>query len=91
MLEALLRLQPDDADVLYNLGMVYSDEGRLDAARDLLRRAVLAAPDRANAYVALGVAALRAGDPGEAEPALNAAVDLEPHNPFALRTLGPCG
>jgi tetratricopeptide (TPR) repeat protein len=88
MLEALLRLQPDDADVLYNLGMVYSDEGRLDAARDLLRRAVRAAPDRANAYVALGVAALRAGDPGEAEPTLIAAVDLEPHNPFALRTLG---
>ena len=66
MLEALLPVQPDNLDVLYNLGMVYSDEGRLEEARSLLRRATKMAPEHANAFVALGVAALRARDTDEA-------------------------
>ncbi|MFZ0791014.1 MAG: tetratricopeptide repeat protein, partial [Chromatiaceae bacterium] len=88
MLEALLPVQPDNLDVLYNLGMVYSDEGRLEEARSLLRRATKMAPEHANAFVALGVAALRARDTDEAEGALTRAVELEPQNPYALRTLG---
>lgn len=88
MLETLLTLQPDDLQVLYNLGMVYSDEGRLDDARRLLRRATEVAPNHANAFVALGVAALRANDLEEGENALRQAVALAPANPYAQRTLG---
>lgn len=88
MLMGLLQANPNDPDALYNLGMVYSDQGRLDEARELLRRAIKVAPNFANALVALGVAALRAKDMDEARSALERAVMQEPGNPYALRTLG---
>ena len=43
---------------------------------------------QANAYVALGLAALRQEDRAEARQALEAAIELEPQNAFALRSLG---
>jgi Flp pilus assembly protein TadD len=88
MLETLLQANPRDHDALYNLGIVYSDEGRLEEARDLLSRATEVDPRDANAWTALGVAALRAQDTEAARPALERAVGLEPENPHALRTLG---
>jgi len=87
MLKGLLQANPRDHDALYNLGMVYSDQGRLDDAMDLLHRAVEVNPEHANSWVALGVAALRVNDPSAARPALENAVNLDSTNPFALRTL----
>lgn len=43
---------------------------------------------QANAQVALGLAALRQEDRAEARQALEAAIELEPQNAFALRSLG---
>ena len=92
LLEALLQLQPEHPEALYNLGVLASEEGRLEEARLLLRRAVIAnAGDthaQANAQVALGLAALRQEDRSEARQALEAAIALEPRNAFALRSLG---
>ena len=92
LLETLLQLQPEHPEALYNLGVLASEEGRLEEARLLLRRAVIAnAGDthaQANAQVALGLAALRQEDRSEARQALEAAIDLEPRNAFALRSLG---
>jgi tetratricopeptide (TPR) repeat protein len=73
---------------LYNLGMVYSDQGRLDEALSLLKRATEVAPEHANSWTALGVAALRKNDIKTAGPALRKAVALEPENSYAQRTLG---
>jgi tetratricopeptide (TPR) repeat protein len=87
MLQGLLQANPRDHDALYNLGMVYSDQGRLDDAMELLHRAVKVNPEHANSWVALGVAALRLNDPTAARPALEHAVNLDSTNPFALRTL----
>jgi Tfp pilus assembly protein PilF len=42
---------------------------------------------QANAQVALGLAALRQEDRAEARQALEAAIELEPQNSFALRSL----
>ena len=40
LLEALLEAEPENRDVLYNLGMVASDEGQLKEARKVLRLAL---------------------------------------------------
>ena len=92
LLETLLQLQPEHPEALYNLGVLASEEGQLEEARLLLRRAVMAnAGDthaQANAQVALGLAALRQEDRSEARQALEAAIELEPRNAFALRSLG---
>ncbi|MFN6340146.1 MAG: tetratricopeptide repeat protein [Cyanobacteriota bacterium] len=92
LLETLLQLQPKHPEALYNLGVLASEEGELEEARLLLRRAVEAnasdAHAQANAQVALGLAALRQEDRSEARQALEAAIELEPRNAFALRSLG---
>jgi tetratricopeptide (TPR) repeat protein len=92
LLETLLQLEPQHPEALYNLGVLASEEGRLEEARLRLRRAVMAnAGDthaQANAQVALGLAALRQEDRSEARQALEAAIELEPRNAFALRSLG---
>jgi len=51
---------PKDPNVLYNLGMVYSEFHELDMAIDTLNRCVNIAPLYSNSYVALGVAWLLA-------------------------------
>jgi Flp pilus assembly protein TadD len=92
LLETLLQLEPEHPEALYNLGVLASEEGKLEEARLLLRRAVVAnagdAHAQANTQVALGLAALRQGDKAEARQALEAAIELEPQNSFALRSLG---
>jgi predicted Zn-dependent protease len=79
-----------------SLGVLASEEGQLEEVRLLLRRAVVAnagdanaqAKAQANAQVALGLPALRQEDRAEARQALEAAIELEPQNAFALRSLG---
>jgi tetratricopeptide (TPR) repeat protein len=43
-LEELLRQDPDNPDLLYNLGLCYVDLGQLDQGRELLHRSLLFAP-----------------------------------------------
>ena len=92
LLETLLQLQPEHPEALYNLGVLASEEGRLEEARLLLRRAVMAnagdAHDQANAQVALALAAMRLGEKAEARQSLEAAIEVEPGKSFALRSLG---
>lgn len=77
---------------LYNLGVLASEEGMFEEVRLLLRRAVVANADephaQANVQVALALAAMRLGDNAEARQALQAAIELEPQNSFAQRSLG---
>jgi tetratricopeptide (TPR) repeat protein len=88
LLQFLLSRQPDDVNILYNLGMALSDAGRLDEAVTHLRRAVELAPAFANGLVALGVALSRQQKNPEAVEVLAAAAKLEPDNPWAARNLG---
>ena len=78
LLESLLGTDPDDPVALYNLGMAYSDMGRLDEAKRSLGKLVRLQPDNPNAVVALGVAQVRSGDRKAAEETLQRAVDLDP-------------
>ncbi|HMB45626.1 MAG TPA: hypothetical protein VKL21_07375 [Candidatus Methanoperedens sp.] len=63
ILEDLAFRSPKDPNVLYNLGMVYSEFHELDIAIDILNRCVNIVPLYSNAYVALGVAYLLADQP----------------------------
>ena len=59
LLELMRSREPDNVDVLYNLGIALSDAGRLDEAERHLRRAVELAPNFVNGLVALGVGATK--------------------------------
>jgi tetratricopeptide (TPR) repeat protein len=88
LLNLLLTREPDNVDVLYNLGMALSDAGKLDLAETHLRRAVELSPDFANALVALGIALARQQRDAEAKTFLERAVMLEPNNLWVRRNLG---
>jgi len=88
LLELFLSNDPDNTDLLYNLGMAYSDQNILDRAVTLLTQLVQLAPDHINAHVALGVALLRQGKDEEGVRELELAVKLSPENIWARRDLG---
>jgi tetratricopeptide (TPR) repeat protein len=88
LLNLLLTREPDNVDVLCNLGMALSDAGKLDLAETHLRRAVELSPDFANALVALGIALARQQRDTEAKTFLERAVALEPNNLWVRRNLG---
>ena len=87
--EDALRANPDDADALGGLGLVRLREGRAAEARDLLERAIAAAPARADQWrraldgaaytveTADARAAFRRGDLDAAEALLRRAVARE--------------
>lgn len=90
LLEVLRRVQPDDSDILYNLGMAYSDIGRLDEAITTLGRASSLRKTHVNAKVALGVAYSRQKDWSAATKILQEAIAMDATNPWAHRNLGAC-
>ncbi len=90
LLRFLLSDDPDNPDVLYNLGMVLSDRGQMDEAVVRLRRLVVVAPDHVNGLVALGVALTRQNANEQALPILQRAAALNPDNVWAQRNLGGC-
>jgi Flp pilus assembly protein TadD len=90
LMKALIAAEPDKATLLYNLGMVYSDQGRLEEAKNLLRQAAALNPKESQIVVAIGVVYARAGDPASAIETLERAIRLAPEDPFAHQNLGAC-
>jgi tetratricopeptide (TPR) repeat protein len=86
--EALLSEHPNNAIVLYNLGMVYSDEGNLNKSISLLSALTHLKPDYAHGWVVLSVAYMRNNQIIEADQAAQKAVQLAPNDKYALRTAG---
>jgi tetratricopeptide (TPR) repeat protein len=70
--------------------MVYSDQGRLEEAKALLRQAATLDPENAQIVVALGVAYARSGDLAAAVKTLERATEIDPEDPFAHQNLGAC-
>jgi tetratricopeptide (TPR) repeat protein len=86
---ALLRSRwPDQADVLYNLGVALSELGEPAKAVPVLRHLVAVEPEHTHGRVALGVALGRLGDPAAAEQEFRAAVANDPAEPWARKNLG---
>jgi len=90
LLKALIAADPDNPTPLYNLGMVYSDQGRLEEAKALLRQAAALDPDNAQIVVAIGVVYARTGDLAAAIETLERATEIAPDDPFAHQNLGAC-
>lgn len=90
LLRLFLSDDPDNPDILYNLGMALSDMGQLEEAVAHLRRLMEVEPDHVNGRIALGVAFARLGHNEEARVELQRAVDDDPANPYARRNLAGC-
>jgi tetratricopeptide (TPR) repeat protein len=88
LLRALLARDSKHAAALFNLGMMLSDQQKLDEATALLRRFVDLAPDSSHGWTALGVAQSRAGDVAGATGSFGRALEIDPQNAYALRNLG---
>ncbi|WP_431065688.1 tetratricopeptide repeat protein [Methylotuvimicrobium sp.] len=86
--EDLYAQYPANVIVLYNLGMVYSDEDKLSKAIELLSKLTQIKPDYPHAWVALAVAYMRNNQVIEADQAAQTAVKLAPNDQYALRTAG---
>lgn len=87
-LESLTRSAPANADVLFNLGIVYSELGRYDEAVIRLKRAVELNPAHAHAWVAIGTAYHRMRRAELALDAYQKAVEIDPKDGYTRRNLG---
>ena len=90
VLELLRQQHPTDVRLLYNLGLGYSDLGRLKQARTVLSEAVQLNPKHVNARVALGVTYAKEDNNRAAIAVLEQAVAIDPSNSYAQRNLGAC-
>ncbi len=87
-LEAMAKNEPNNAQVLYNLGISYSELGQFDEAIIRLKRAVQIEPGHGHAWTGIGVAYERMGKRDQALEALQQAVEVAPDDGYAQRNLG---
>ncbi len=88
LFEQVLADDPRNPDILYNLGMCFTEIDRPDRAVTALTKSIEHNPKHANSYVALGYACFRLDDVDKAITHLRHALSLDPDNPYALRNLG---
>ena len=88
LLEFFLSENSTDPDLLFNLGMAYSDKNELTHAIGLLSRLMSIQPEHVNGRVALGIALIRNNEAEEGVRELQAAAEQEPDNLWAQRNLG---
>lgn len=86
--EAALRLRPDYAEALSDLGTIRQQDGKLAEAVALYHRALAAKPDLAEASVNLSAALLTEGDKAGAKQAATTALAMKPGYAPALMALG---
>jgi len=86
--EGVLLDDPRNAEILFNLGMCFTELGEPQKAVIALRKSIEYNPEHSNSYVALGYAYDRLGDSESAIKYLLEALNLDPHNPYAMRNLG---
>ena len=88
LLELFLSERPNEPDLLYNLGMAYSDQSIFPRAIELLSHLKEIEPDHFNGRVALGVAFIRADKSEMGINELRAVVAQAPDNVWAHKNLG---
>ncbi len=80
---------PEDADLIYDMGMVADQLKRFDESEALMRQLIALHPDQANAYNALGYSLVERGIRyDEARTLLNKAIQLRPGDAFISDSLG---
>lgn len=83
----LRRAHPDDPDIDYEIADVLFSAGYLNDCEKACRRCLQNDDAYANAYVILGMIAMRREEDDLARGLLQRAIALEPDNPFALNEL----
>ena len=84
----VLRQQPDNADALHFLGVIFGQRGDAAAAVDAIRRATALRPDAPAFHSNLGKALVEAGDVEGGIASLRRALDLAPGYRVAQLRLG---
>jgi len=87
-LESMVKIDPSNAQVLYNLGIAYSEMGQFDEAIIRLKRAVQLNPRNAHAWTGIGVAYQRMGKRELALEPMQKAVEADPEDGYGRRNLG---
>lgn len=87
-LESLTKSAPANAEVLYNLGIAYSELAQYDEAIIRLKHAVRLEPGHAHAWVGIGNAYHRLRKPAQALEAFEKAVEADPNDGYTRRNLG---
>jgi tetratricopeptide (TPR) repeat protein len=80
-IQELLAQEPDNATGHLSLGTLFFQQGRFDAARDHLQRAVELAPSSVEAHATLAVVLEQLNDLEAAEKEYSAALEILPDNP----------
>jgi tetratricopeptide (TPR) repeat protein len=83
-----IELGLSDWELFLNLGLLYLEGQRLDAATDVLRLATLLGPDRPETHFNLGLVYERRGMLAPAEQEILLSLRLDGDQPDALNTLG---
>jgi tetratricopeptide (TPR) repeat protein len=88
ILKQLRRRDPDNPDLLYNLGMAYSEQGKFEPSIEVLEQCIALAPQMSNAYTALGFSYSKIGKYHEAAQKSRQALEIDPDNFYAWRNIG---
>jgi len=88
ILEDFRESDPEDVNILYNLGMCYSELGNFEKSIETLEKCVGLAPQHANALTALGFSYSRKGENEKAIAKLKEALQIDPDNFTALKNCG---
>jgi Flp pilus assembly protein TadD len=83
-----LALNHDLSEVRFNLGCLWLEQNKLEAARTEFTAYTLRRPNAAEGFLKLGTTQLRAREPSAAEKSFNEALRLSPQNPETLNGLG---
>jgi|ERR1035437_3225785 Tfp pilus assembly protein PilF len=86
--ESILLEDPRNPEVLYNLGMCFTELGHPDKAIVVLKKSLEYDPKYSNSYVALGYAYSKTNDSESARKYFLDALRLDPDNSYAMRNLG---
>lgn len=78
--EEELAISPRNADATYELGEIFREQGKYEAARDYFSRAIAEHPEFVEARIALGRTLLKLGRAADAVPHLQEAAKLDPSN-----------
>lgn len=85
ILHSLYTAFPEDTDVLFNYGMMLSDQGQFELAIRLLSKLIDLKPGHSYGWTALGVAYDRIGDEKNALQTFRKAIDINPLDAYAMR------
>ena len=86
--QLVVKLSPDDAESLYNLGISYSRIGELNNSKLAFKKAIKINPEFIEAFNNLGLILNQLGEINEAENIFRKAISINPNHIESLNNLG---